>query len=157
MICFTCESLVLISDLTVTCIKQSITYCWFDYFIRNLSERESLSDDSDHEEEFYYTEVEEPCDEDSNTMQSFTETVSSFSQTLVQSSSTFSEDMHQMLATNTALDHDYQRKVNKIVTVNDLFVFLCFNNILYNYALAEFVFLALLYISVLFSIMYQFL
>jgi hypothetical protein len=78
-------------------------------FFSTASENGSISDESDHEEEFYYTEVEEYGDEDSATMQSFNDTLASSSPSQAFS---FPIQAHQMLATNAALDHDYQRKVS---------------------------------------------
>ncbi len=64
----------------------------------------SRSDESDHEEEFYYTEIEDSEDEETvTTSQIKTET--SFQP------QSFSLTNGQMLVAPTALDHDYQRKV----------------------------------------------
>jgi hypothetical protein len=68
-----------------------------------------VSDESDHEEEFYYTEVEEYGDDDSASMQSFANTLASASPPQAFS---FPVQANQSLATNAALDHDYQRKVS---------------------------------------------
>lgn len=78
------------------------------------AETSSRSDESDHEEEFYYTEIEDSEDEETVTTSQANTSTSYLPQP------SFSLPNGQMLVAPTALDHDYQRKV-RILKIAMLF------------------------------------